>query len=118
MKSHLGSLQQDRQLSLLLVMGRGQSIPSSVQGFASVKGLHVGQHSARTLQRGRKMTVLKYIIQSKICNTGELLSIKREFPADYQTIVEWARQEMQKNNIPIEEAQCPESSNKQNPSYR
>lgn len=49
------------------------------------------------------MTVLKYIVESKICNTGEILALKRENPQDYNIIVKWAREEMLKNNVPIEE---------------
>jgi len=50
------------------------------------------------------MTVLKYIIQSKICNTAELLELKREHDADWQVIQMWAREEMKKNNVEIEES--------------
>ena len=49
------------------------------------------------------MTVLKYIVNSKICNTAELLSLKRENQADWDIIQRWAREEMEFNKIPIEE---------------
>lgn len=50
------------------------------------------------------MTVLKYVLTSKVCSTGELLSYKRQDPKGYATFVEMAKGEMVHNGISVEEA--------------
>ena len=70
------------------------SSPFSSGGFCGT--------SVQSSIRGFRVTVLKYIIQSKICNTGELLAMKREDPAGWEKIRQWAEEEMKHNNIEIE----------------
>jgi hypothetical protein len=51
------------------------------------------------------MTVVKYIMSTGVCNTGELLALKREFPKDYEGLAQMARDEMKAKGIEIEETQ-------------
>ena len=49
------------------------------------------------------MTPLKYITESKICTTGELLAFKREYPTDFEILIRWAREEMEHLGIQVDE---------------
>lgn len=49
------------------------------------------------------MTPLKYLTASKVGTTTEILALKREDPKGFYTILEFAKEEMKNNNIPIEE---------------
>ena len=48
------------------------------------------------------MTVVKYIMASGVCKTGELLALKREYPAAYFVLREMAEEEMRRNGISID----------------
>lgn len=48
------------------------------------------------------MTALKYITESKICTTAELLNFKREFPKDFDTLLQWAKEEMEHNGVTVD----------------
>lgn len=50
------------------------------------------------------MTVVKYIMSTGVCNTGELLALKREYPKDYADLAQMAREEMTAKGIEIEES--------------
>lgn len=49
------------------------------------------------------MTVIKYIMASGVCKTGELLALKREFPKDYEDLRLAAAEEMRHNGIEVTE---------------
>lgn len=49
------------------------------------------------------MTALKYLVESKVGSNSEIITLKREHPADYDTLIQWAKEEMAHNGIEIEE---------------
>jgi hypothetical protein len=49
------------------------------------------------------MTVVKYLRDSGVCNISELLALRRDYPKDYDILTQWAREEMAKNGIQVEE---------------
>ena len=48
------------------------------------------------------MTALKYLTESKVATTGEILAMKREDPKGFNTLLKWAEEEMKHNNIPVD----------------
>lgn len=49
------------------------------------------------------MTPLKYIRESGVATTAELLAYKKNDPRGFDTFIEMAREEMRHNNVPIDE---------------
>lgn len=49
------------------------------------------------------MTILKYILSTGVCTTGELLSIKKVDPDGYNTLVKWAREQAANEAVEITE---------------
>jgi len=49
------------------------------------------------------MTALKYLVESKIGSNSEIIALKRDHPKDFDTLVQWAREEMAHNGIEITE---------------
>ena len=50
-----------------------------------------------------KMTALKYIRESGVANTSEILALKREDPKGFATLTQMAEEEMLANGIEIEQ---------------
>ena len=50
-----------------------------------------------------KMTALKYIRESNMATTAEILALKREDPEGFATLVKMAKEEMTHNGIEIEQ---------------
>lgn len=48
------------------------------------------------------MTVLKYVVESKVATTAEILAYKREDPKGFDSFLLMAAEEMRNNNIPID----------------
>ena len=48
------------------------------------------------------MTVIKYLMSTSVCTTGELLALKREHPADYNELIDISKKEMVLKEIPID----------------
>ena len=48
------------------------------------------------------MTILKYILQTGVATAGEIISLKREDPDGYTTLVQWAKEQAAHNGIVIE----------------
>lgn len=49
------------------------------------------------------MKILDYIRQCAIATTMELIQFKRDYPADFETLKLWAREQMIHNGIEITE---------------
>ena len=47
------------------------------------------------------MTVVKYIMQSGVCTTAELLALKRNHPKDYEDLRQMAEEEMRHNGVEV-----------------
>lgn len=48
------------------------------------------------------MTVTQYILKEiAVCTTTELLKFKREYPKDYDDLIQMAKDSMVLNNIPL-----------------
>jgi len=50
------------------------------------------------------MTPIKYLVDSRVGNSSEILSLRREHPEDFDVLVQWAREEMKHNGIEVTEA--------------
>lgn len=48
------------------------------------------------------MTIVKYLKESGVCTTSELLALKREHPADYDALCKMAEEEMKHNGIAVD----------------
>jgi hypothetical protein len=46
---------------------------------------------------------LKYIVESKVATSGELMAFKRDDPQGFDTLILWAREEMTHNGIEVTE---------------
>jgi len=49
------------------------------------------------------MTPLKYLIESRIATAGEIMAFKRDDPQGFDTLLRWAKEEMEHNNIEVTE---------------
>jgi actin-related protein len=47
------------------------------------------------------VTILDYLRQSGACNTRELMELKRDHPADFDVIKEWAKEEMTHKGVEV-----------------
>ena len=50
------------------------------------------------------MTVVQFIMSTGVCTSTELLTLKKNNPADYIKLTDMAREQMIANNIEIEVA--------------
>ena len=51
------------------------------------------------------MTIAKYILSTGVCNTNELLALRREDPEGYATFIRWAKEQAGNLGVDIEESQ-------------
>lgn len=49
------------------------------------------------------MTPVKYLLSTGVCNTSELLQLRREYPADYDVIMKWTKEQAANLGITLDE---------------
>jgi hypothetical protein len=49
------------------------------------------------------MTIVKYIISTGVCTSGELIRLARENKSDYESLIKMAREQMTAEGVEIEE---------------
>lgn len=49
------------------------------------------------------MTILKYLIESKVGASADIIRLKTEDPKGFDTLKAWAEEEMKKNGIEVTE---------------
>lgn len=59
----------------------------------------------RPSRRDKIMTIAKYILSTGVCNTSELLALRREDLAGYHTFIQWAKEQAAHNGVAIEESE-------------